>query len=158
MLPATLLLSQISLLSHILTLFLSTLLTLEYVVSQLVPSYISRRCLGFIFSSYLITIQSLHSFEQRTLSLSLFSIPTQTSYLKSFPSMPAGTIPLSSTFPQILYFNSCNILQLNRLIACMSFHWKTGFLRQDYSLYLLQMFHKYWSNRPKMWCFLFGRV
>jgi len=84
-----------------LTLFLSTLLTLEYVFSQLGPSYISRRCLGFIFSSHSITIQSLHSFEQHTLSL-FFSIPTQTSYLKSFPSMPAchssllyfSTVPL----------------------------------------------------------------
>ena len=100
--------------------FLSVILTLEYVLSQLVPSYISHRCLGFTFSSHSITIQSLHSFGQNTLSSLFFPSPTHTSYLKSFPSMPAGTTPPSCSFPQFLCFNSCNILQPNRLHVCLS--------------------------------------
>ena len=34
--------------------------------------------------------------------------------------MPAGTTPPSCSFPQFLCFNSCNILQPNRLHVCLS--------------------------------------
>ena len=158
MLPATLLLSQSSLLSHIPN---------PFSVYTIDPGVCVFPTSAFIHFTYIFRVYFFFSFNynpiiafiwaKHTHSLS-FSIPTQTSYLKSFPSLPAGAILVSCTFPQFLYFNSCNILQLNRLIACMSFHRKTGFLRQNYSLYLLQMFHKYWSYGLKMWCFLFERV